>query len=521
MKAAAIAFLLLVSGTASAATEIPRLVTSADGATRLIVDGKPFTALGGELGNSNASHVAVAKPLFAKLAAMKLNTVLVPVSWELVEPVEGKFSFDLVGDLVREARRQKLRVVLLWFGSWKNGMSSYAPAWVKSNPERFPRAEMAGGKRVEALSAFAPANAQADARAFGELMRTLRTVDGRDHTVIMVQVENEVAMIDEVADRSAAAKAAFAAPVPAALLARFPGKVAGTWEQVFGRGASAEEMFMAWHYAAYTEAVARAGKAVYPLPMLTNAALNRPGKKPGQYPSGGPLPHLFEAWKAGAPSLDLLAPDIYLPDFVAWCDRYQRPGNPLFIPEAKNEADAAVNALYAIGRGALGFSPFAIETTADASAAALTKAYVTLTDLAPVLAAAGAGKTAGVLFEKEHPTTHVHFGDLVLNVAHDYTFEWASPARHDPVWPRSGGLIVQIAPDEFIVAGNGIIVTFAADPSAAGVNVGIERVDEGHVAAGKFVVTRRLNGDETHQGRHLRLPMGALGVQRVKVYRFK
>jgi hypothetical protein len=249
--------------------------------------------------------------------------------------------------------------------------------------------------------------------------------------------------------------------------------------------------------------------------MLTNAALNRPGKKPGQYPSGGPLPHLFEAWKVGAPSLDLLAPDIYLPDFVAWCDRYQRPGNPLFIPEAKNEADAAVHALYAIGRGALGFSPFAIETTAEAPAAALTSAYVALTELAPVLAAAGAGKTAGVLFEKERPTETLRFGDLALNVSHDYTFEWASPARHDAVWPRGGGLIVQIAPDEFIVTGNGIIVTFAA------ANVGIERVDEGRVVAGKFVVTRRLNGDETHQGRHLRLPMGALGTQRVKLYRFK
>src|SRR5262249_19701229 len=150
-----------------------------------------------------------------------------PVSWELIEPVEGKYSFGLVGDLVREARRQKLHVVLLWFGSWKNGMSSYVPAWIKSNPERFPRAEVAGGRRVEALSAFAPANVQADARVFGELMRYLRGVDGRDHTVVMVQVENEVAMIDEAADRSALAKAAFAAPVPQELLARFPDKSVG------------------------------------------------------------------------------------------------------------------------------------------------------------------------------------------------------------------------------------------------------------------------------------------------------
>jgi beta-galactosidase GanA len=524
MKAIAIAsgvLSLFAAGQAGAAAapEMPRLVTDAAGGTRLFVDGKPFVALGGELGNSNASHLAVAKPLFAKLAAMKLNTVLVPVSWELVEPAEGKYAFGLVGDLVREARRQKLRVVLLWFGSWKNGMSSYVPAWVKTNPERFPRAEVKGGRRVEALSAFAPANVQADARAFTALMGYLREIDGHAHTVIMVQVENEVAMIDEAADLSAAARAAFAAPVPAALLARFPGKKAGTWEQVFGRGLATEEMFMAWHYARHVDAVTRAGKTAYPLPMLTNAALNRPGKQPGQYPSGGPLPHLFEAWKAGAPSLDLLAPDIYLPDFVAWCDRYQRPGNPLFIPEARNERDAAVHALYAIGRGALGFSPFAIESTDQAAAAALTTSYATLTELAPLIAAAGPKKMAGVLFDKEHPTVTLRFGELVLTAGHDYTFEWASPARHDPVWPRSGGIIIEIAPGEFMVAGNGIIVTFAAaDPK---IGTGIERVDEGRLSNGKFVENRRLNGDETHQGRHLRLPMGALGVQRVKIYSFK
>src|SRR5262245_30765046 len=414
-------FLLLAAGPAPAAPgpEPPTLVSDPAG-TRLIVDGKPFTALGGELGNSNASDIAVARPLFAKLAAMKLNTVLVPVSWELVEPAEGKWSFGLVGELVREARRHKLRVVLLWFGSWKNGMSSYVPAWIKSNPERFPRAEVKGGRRVEALSAFAPANVQADVRAFTELMRTLRVIDGREHTVIMVQVENEVAMIDEAADRSAAARAAFAAPVPKPLLDRFPGKKAGSWAEVFGPGAAAEEMFMAWHFAVYVEAVTRAGKAVYPLPMLTNAALNRPGKLPGQYPSGGPLPHLFEAWKTGAPSLDLLAPDIYLPDFTAWCDRYARPGNPLFIPEARNDADAAVHALYAVGRGALGFSPFAIESVEDAAAAALTKSYAALADFAPLIVAAGPGKTAGVLFDKEHPTATLRFGDLVLTASHDY-----------------------------------------------------------------------------------------------------
>ena len=494
----------------------PRLVTDAGGTTRLFVDGKPFIALGGELGNSNASHLAVAKPLFAKLAAMKLNTVLVPVSWELVEPAEGKFSFGLVGDLIREARRHKLRVVLLWFGSWKNGMSSYVPAWVKTNAERFPRAEVKGGRRVEALSAFAPANMQADARAFTELMRHVRAVDGRDHTVIMVQVENEVAMIDESADRSAAARAAFAAPVPNPLLARFPGKKPGTWEQVFGRGPATEELFMAWHYALYVEAVARAGKIAYPLPMLTNAALNRPGKKPGEYPTGGPLPHLFDAWKTAAPSLDLLAPDIYYPDFVTWCDRYARPGNPLFIPEAKNEADAPIHALYAFGRGALGFSPFAIESTAEAVAAALTKSYVLLADLAPLIAAAG-GKTAGVLMTRERrPRRFASAASICTSTTTTRFRGRPLPASIRP------GRAPAASSSRSRPASSSSRATASSSRSARRTrSSGLERVDEGRVEAGKFVVTRRLNGDETHQGRHVRMPMGALGVQRVKVYTLK
>ena len=524
------------SAAGDTAVDLPYFTADPTG-HHLRIGGKQFVILGGELGNSSASNVALAKPMFAKLAAMKLNTVLVPVSWELIEPAEGKWSFDLVGGLIREARRHKLHVVLLWFGSWKNGMSSYVPAWIKTDPQRFPRAEVKGGRRVEALSAFSPANLQADARAFAALMRYVRGVDSRDHTVLLVQVENEVAMIDEAADRSAAARAAFAAAVPKELVDYLQARSAvlapelarawtangkrtsGSWEEVFGRGVATEELFMAWHYARYVSAVAQAGRAAYALPMFVNAALNRPGKQPGQYPSGGPLPHLYDVWRAGAPDLSLLAPDIYLPDFATWCDRYARQENPLFIPEARNDSEAGIRALYAIGRGAVGFSPFAIETTDDAAAAALTKAYGVLAELTPVLTDPRPKSMAGVLVDKDHPTQTFVFGETKLTVSHDYTFEWASPARHDPVWPGAGGLLVEIGPDEYIVAGNGIIVTFAS--VRPDVTVGIERVDEGAVTGGKFAAARRLNGDETHQGRQVRLPMGALGVQRLKIYRFK
>jgi len=276
---------------------------------------------------------------------------------------------------------------------------------------------------------------------------------------------------------------------------------------------------MAWHYARYVDAVARAGKAEYPLPMFVNAALNRPGHRPGQYPSAGPLPHLYDVWKAGAPSIDLQAPDIYFPDFAAWCERYRRPGNALFIPEARNGPESAVHAFYAFGQQAIGFSPFSVETMAEGAGVALKQAYELIGELAPFLLAERA-RTAGALLDREAPRSELALGSYLLRLAHDYTWEWSSPARNDPTWPHAAALVVALADDEYLVAGNGVIVTFApatpGDPIA-----GIERIDEGRIRDGKFVVTRRLNGDETHQGRHLRLPAGSFGLQRVKLYRYR
>ena len=536
--AGVLATAMIAGGVAAAEPRaLPRLVTEA-GRTRLIVGGKPFLMLAGELGNSAVATLAWAKPLLAKLPAMGVNAVLLPVSWELVEPDEGKFEFGLVEALVREARRQRLRVVPLWFGSWKNSMSSYAPAWVKHDQKRFPRAEATAGRGEEALSVFADASRDADARAFAALMRAIRKLDPRGETVIMVQVENEIGMLGAASDRSAPAMAAFRGPVPRELIDYLTAhsghlapeiarvwqlagnKTQGSWQEVFGRGLPAEEMFMAWHFARYVDTVARAGKAEHPLPMFVNAALNRPGHTPGQYPSAGPLPHLIDLWKAGAPTIDVMAPDIYFPDFATWCERYRRADNPLLIPEAKNGDDAAVHALYVAGQQGIGFAPFAIENMAPPAATALGHAYAMLSSLAPRLLAAPPGRTAGVLIDKPAPKTEIALGTFKLTVAHDYTFPWAAPARNDPTWPRAGGLVIALADDEFLIAGNGIIVTFA--PASPGPPLaGLERVDEGRWQNGAFVVTRRLNGDETHQGRQVRLPMGELGLQRVKLYRYR
>ena len=507
---------------------------------QLMVDDKPFLILGGELHNSSSSSVDYMKPFWPGLAALHLNTVLTPVSWELIEPKEGKFDFTLVDGLIHGARENHLHLVFLWFGSWKNSMSCYAPAWVKTNEARFPRAETRDGKGMEILSPFSPANRDADAHAFAALMRHIREVDGQKHTVIMVQVENEIGMIPEARDHSPVANKMFDEPVPPELMdyleqhkdtltpevrttwedAGFKGS--GTWQEVFGPGQAAEEIFMAWYFARYTDAVAAAGKAEYPLPMYVNAALIRANFKPGQYPSAGPLPHLMDLWRAGAPQIDFLSPDIYFPNFAEWCERYHRPGNPVFVPEAR---PIMANAFYAFGQcNALGFSPFGVEDEiphpGKNGLPPLAKTYAVLTPLSPlILKNRGEGTMAGVWVDESNHTETVHLGNYTLTVAHDYTWPYSSGYHETNTWPRFGGLIISTGPNEYFIAGEGIIVTFKPNPPGDPI-AGIASIDEGTFVNGRWVAGRRLNGDEDHQGRHLRLPPGQFGIQRVRLYRY-
>jgi beta-galactosidase GanA len=514
---AALTILLTLSAASLQAAEIPHLRTSGS-ARQLIVDGRPFLILGGELANSSASSLDYMQPIWPRLRQHNLNTVLAPVSWELIEPSEGRFDFTLVDGMLAAARRNDLRLVLLWFGSWKNSMSTYVPAWVKRDSTRFPRARGSDGGALDILSPFAEANAAADARAFAALMRHLRETDPQG-TVIMVQVENEVGMIPEARDHSPAANRAFAGPVPAALLA---GRKPGTWTEHFGT--AAEESFMAWHFASYVERVASAGKAQYPLPLFVNAALPRPGKKPGEYPSAGPLPRLSWIWRAAAPSIDFLAPDIYYPNFVEWARNYARADNPLFIPEANQagRGEAAADAFFAIAElDAIGFSPFSIDSEGP-GLARLESAYAMLRGLAAVILAHQGKRSMhgfrppaqfdGTLDDRN---VRQRFGGYMFDVG--FIDPWTP--RPDQRIAEHGGLIIQLGPDEFLFAGSGITTSFA---SAMGQEkVGIESIWEGAYVDGAWKPGRLLNGDQSHQGRHVRLPPDAFSVQRVKLYRYR
>ena len=506
------------------AEDIPRLAPHGE-ATQLLVDGKPFLILGGELGNSSASSLDYLSAQWPTLKALNLNTVLAPVIWDQVEPVEGRFDFTVVDGVIAQARAHDTRLVLLWFGSWKNSMSSYAPAWVKRDTARFPRARTADGTALEILSPVSAANQAADAKAFAALMTHLKAIDGARRTVIMVQVENEVGMIPQARDHAAPADADFKRPVPPALLKALGKSGSGSWETVFGPGPATEELWQAWTFGRYVEGVAAAGKRAYPLPMYVNAALNRLGAAPGGYPSAGPLPHLFAVWRAAAPSIDLQAPDIYFPDFTQRAAPYDRPGNPLFVPEANNagKPEAPANALWAFGEhDAIGFSPFAIESASDPANSPLAKAYALLDSLSPViLANQGQGTMRGfrppVTYEGvvDEAPQQALLGDWKLTVS--FVDPWTPRDKQD--FTAHGGLVIQLSPDELLVAGTGITLTFA--PTKPGDIAGIESVREGRYENGVWHEGRWLNGDQTHQGRHVRLPPDGFSVQRVRLYRYR
>ena len=516
----------------------PHLAGNGD-ATRLIVDGKPFIMIAGELHNSSASDPEYFTRALEKTAKLNVNTVLAPVSWELFEPEEGRFDNTLIDHMIREARARRLKLVILWFGSWKNGVSSYAPEWVKRDTARFPRARGSSNRNVkDVLSTLSPSCRDADAQAFAALMRRIRKTDTR-HTVIAVQVENEMGIRPEIRDLSETADAAYRQPVPPELIAhltRHRGtlhpvlakrwesaghRTAGTWEEVFGTGADSEELFSVWHYARYTQAIAAAGKREYPLPLFVNAWLPDPNGKPGNYPSGGPVAHVHDIWRAAAPDIDLFAPDIYLNTFKEVCADFTRNGNPLLIPEAHRGDDMAARAYWAFGHhAALCFAPFGIESVSEDHP--VTRAYAILRQLAPLIGdAQGTGRLAAFYQQQDGDTPQrVTLGDWRFRVTAIKGAE-----RNG----RSGAILIQTAPDELIIAGHGFELAKDGFAEPFGRSGAILSVEMGHIENGAFIPELRLNGDESGANNVARVPAFASNlfldptlprILRVRMYRY-
>lgn len=508
--------------------------------------------LGGELSNSAATSIDDIDEVMPRMKALGLNTVLVPAYWDLTEPTEGHYDFTLVDRVIDRARDNQLQVVFLWFGVWKNSMSCYAPAWFKQDTKKYPRAMTRSGKPLEIASAFSEEVFQADCRAFTRLMEHLAAKDKGIGTVSMIQIENEIGMLEDARDHSPLAEKAYRQQVPDRLLKALKLKKRGTWEQVFGSDDYADEQFMAWHYACYVERLAQVARRIYDLPLYVNAAMNSRGRRPGEYPSAGPLAHLSAIWKCGAPSVDLLAPDIYDTGFKAWAAQYAMPDNPLFIPESRCCTNSGVRALYVFGEyRALGFSPFAIDQAPDSETRPITEAYRLLQQLKPFLR--NGGKTWGLLFDQEDKERTIKDGRLVLTCRHNFTLPWDPRATDGSTWPEGGAVVVRLQPDEYLIAGNGVVVDFktktekqqeeqkrlgedgfaladtqpssgSASPSQRattfqGKRCGILSVDQVSIQPdGSLQYIRRDNGDQDHQGRHARIGVGEYKILHVKLY---
>ena len=530
----------------------------------------PFPILGGELSNSAATSTDDIDEVLPRMQQLGLTTVLVPVYWELLEPTEQQFDFTLVDRTIDTARQLGLQVVPLWFGAWKNSMSCYAPAWVKCDTKRFPRAMTAEGKPLEILSSFSDAVLQADRNAFVALMRHIATKDPQRQVVTMIQIENEIGMLESARDHSPLAERAFSQPVPRQLLKSLGIKRQGTWAEVFGTDATADEQFMAWHYATYVEQLAREARRIHDIPLYVNAAMNSRGRKPGEYPSAGPLAHLADIWKTAAPDIDLLAPDIYDTGFKSWAAQYAMPQRPqdggkiknrLFIPESRCCRNSGVRALYAFGEHqALGFSPFAIDQATSDETASVAEAYRLLRQVyslqqmasAASLTARPSQPTWGLLFDQQDRERTIDDDGTVMTCRHYFTLPWDPRATDGTTWDEGGAMIVRLGRHDYLIAGSGVVVDFktrsekqqeqqrqlgedgfatAGSQQAAthqhvkalfkGTRLGLLAVDEVSIdAEGQLHYLRRHNGDQTHQGRHARISVGEWKILHVRLYEY-
>ena len=534
----------------------PALRTTATGA-QLIIDGRPALLLGGQLHNSSPSSPAYMEPIWDRLSGMGIRTVIGAASWAQVEPVEGTFDFTAVDSQIEQARAHGMRLVLIWFGAFKNAASTYAPAWVRQDVGRFPRAVAAGTDKAlftypgampkPVLTVFSPHLLDADRRAFVRFLEHLADVDP-DHTVVMVQVENEVGLLRDSRDRSSEAEAVWRGPVPqrlidhlvehqgelrpelAELWARQGHRKSGTWSEVFGDDWQAEEVFMAWGFASYCGTLAAAGKRAKALPMYANAWL---GPQPGQphagnYPSGGPVGRVIDVWKAAAPSLDLVAPDIYVDDAKPVLRDYDRPDNPVFVPESRF---AIGRMFWALGHHrALGFSVFGVDhARLDGQ---LGRACALLGEMEDVITAAQAdGRIAGVLLddgETEQGFTlggydvvarnsRALLGQMLLDAGvgepppppPPLSETEGSPHGPSPADTRPFGLVIAEAEDQFLLVGQGVGLDF----SRGGDLVEVDSVEEGRFETGRWVPGRALNGDE----RLFLLPFEGIGAVRIRL----
>jgi hypothetical protein len=498
---------------------------------RLLVDGSPYLMLGAQVHNSDTANADDLNKALDVVASWHSNTAEVPIYWEAIEAKQGQFDFSSVDLAIQAARKRDLHLVLLWFGTWKNGESHYVPEWVKRDKRKYVRVLGSHGEETEIISPLCRAAMEADSRAFAALMQHVKSVDEAERTVLMMQVENESGMFGTDRDYSDAANKLFSEAVPKQLLSFLDGhrqqlsapmaevwnksSKSGTWKQVFGE--LGQESFSAWLVSNYVNTVAAGGKHEYPLPMYVNDWLIEGVERPGRWPSGGPTVNVLDVWKAAAPSIDILAPDIYYPKFYDVAAQYTRPDNPLFVPETNFNPYFIGFAYTTFGAfNGIGFSPFGIDDVLKGGAPAaigggFEDTYRVLRPMLPLIARYQyTGKLHPILqglANGEDWKQSIRVGDrLAANIDFTATFD---PAKGG----RACGMIIELGPDDFIVMGTGFDVTFRETEGPLR-DAQLISIEEGTFQGEQWTPSRRLNGDE----RHVSLPDRST-ILRVRVAR--
>jgi hypothetical protein len=482
-------FLLLsfVSMSFGQISTMPQLTLN-NGIYQLMVDNEPFLILGGELMNTSGFDLEYMNNAWGNVAALNVNTVFIPISWSQFEPEEGVYDPSYLETHIINARKYNLKLVILWFGSWKNGVSTYAPEWVLSNIERFPRVLDQSGKAKNVLTIFSEETKLADAKAFKELLKEIKRIDENDHTVIMVQVENEVGLFELSRDFSQQANDTFNKDVPEDFikyirknqkeltphLKQMVGSkiVNGSWEKMFGSSLFTDELFMAYSYASYMDAVAKNGKSVYPLPIMANAWLDDPVDPVPKHLSGGPVARVLDAWMAASPNIDIYSPDIYhlkIEDFTKVCADFRHRKNPLLIPECSaiwlyDTLSAPAKAFYSIAaQNGIGFSPFGIDHETYHQNHPLRNAYGVLSDLSDlILEKQGTNQIRGFIEGEEKIDTMI-MGNYQFIIDYNVVREENNLGY---------GLVIQVNQNEFIFSGIGYNVEFLPiDSEKSGVSI--------------------------------------------------
>lgn len=495
---------------------------------------------------------------FSSLKALGLNSVIATASWEIVEKEEGKYDFTEVDYCIRSARENGLKLIFIWFGAFKNPFMTYAPNWVKTDPKRFPRAMDEQGRELELPSIFNDRLLRADASAYCALLEHIKETDF-DHTVVMMQIENEPGIRGTARDYSPLAQKAWKRPVPARLITYLQQnentlkpdlksawtaagrKTSGNWEEIFGASLTSddgthpilnltEHLFTAYHYARYLDFLSSEGKRIYPIPTFTNASVFGIDSRGISLGNGCSIPDFFDMYKAGAPSLDILTPNSYMQQLDEICKAFCFEGNPILIPES---SISGARAIYAIGEwDAIAFSPFGIDSWARMAEGSpayslLKETYNTLSEMEGMIAGhLGSPTMRGTYLYNGHAADTLTVGNYQVSFSQGRSFDIGAlmaPATgtgpQGSGWEdrfEGGALLIQTSPDEFFLAGYGVNASFDLLPTVKHAFCGYDSIYEGVFQDGTFIPGRLLNGDE----RNAFLPNGKVTVLRIRLYHY-